>query len=134
MLSNWTCVKICCLLFFGTKFNLSVKIQKSLGKQEISIYQHFLLFLQNFQMHSPLRVLKLRSSSIWIRVNPFPNKTCFFYVSVVHVFWKHYGKRKNCLQQAISPFPSVFSSFEWTSASFIKFEIFVCNISEFGRV
>ena len=33
-----------------------------------------------------------------------------FYVSSVQVFWKHCGKRRNCSQLAISPFPTVFST------------------------
>ena len=31
-------------------------------------------------------------------------------MSAVQVFWKHCGKRKNCSQRAISPFPTVFST------------------------
>ena len=33
-----------------------------------------------------------------------------FYVSAFQVFWKQYGKRKNCSKRAISPFPTVFSN------------------------
>ena len=33
-----------------------------------------------------------------------------FYVSTVQIFWKHWGKRRNCSYRAISPFPSVFST------------------------
>ena len=33
-----------------------------------------------------------------------------FYVSAAQVFWKHCGKRRNCSQRAISPFPAVFST------------------------
>ena len=32
------------------------------------------------------------------------------YVSALQIFWKHCGKRTNCLLQAISPFPTVFST------------------------
>ena len=38
-----------------------------------------------------------------IMINPFPKKPGF-HMSVVQTFWKHYGKRRNCLRQAISPF------------------------------
>ena len=31
-------------------------------------------------------------------------------LSAVYVFWKHCGKRRNCLLQAISPFPTLFST------------------------
>ena len=33
-----------------------------------------------------------------------------FYVSAVQVFWKLFGKRRNCLWLAISPFSTVFST------------------------
>ena len=33
-----------------------------------------------------------------------------FYVSAVKVFWKHFGKRRNCSLRAISSFPAVFST------------------------
>ena len=33
-----------------------------------------------------------------------------FYVSAVHSFLKHCGKRRNCSSRAISPFPTVFST------------------------
>ena len=39
------------------------------------------------------------------RVNPFPNKSRFF-----HVDLKHWGKRRNCFYQAISPFSEVFTT------------------------
>ena len=33
-----------------------------------------------------------------------------FYVSAVQIFRKHCGKRRNCSQRAISPFPTAFST------------------------
>ena len=33
-----------------------------------------------------------------------------FYLPAVQVSWKHCGKRRNCSQRAISPFPTVFST------------------------
>ena len=33
-----------------------------------------------------------------------------FYMSAVQVCWKHWGKRRICSLQAISPFPTVFST------------------------
>ena len=35
-----------------------------------------------------------------------------FYVYAVQVFWKHCGKRRNCSWRAISPFPTVFSTYQ----------------------
>ena len=43
---------------------------------------------------------------VWILSQTNPD--C--YVSAVQVFWKHCGKRRNCLQGAISPFSTVFST------------------------
>ena len=58
-----------------------------------------------------------------------------FYVSAVNVFWKHCGKRRNCLLQAISPFPTVFSTH---LENFLPFssvlKIVVCSVFQFGRV
>ena len=34
-----------------------------------------------------------------------------FYVSAVQAFWKHYGKRRNCLQEQFLLFPQCFLSF-----------------------
>ena len=58
-----------------------------------------------------------------------------FYVSAVQVFEKHCVKRRNCSQQAIRPFPSVFlCPLGQLSSIFIKFRIVVCNLFQFGRV
>ena len=58
-----------------------------------------------------------------------------FYVSAVHVFWKHYGKRKKLLITSnFSFFPSVFYPFEEFSAIFNKFEIVVCKLFQFETV
>ena len=51
-----------------------------------------------------------------------------FCMSAVWVFWKHWGKRRNCLWQAISPFPTVFSTLWELSAIFMKFKIVVCKL------
>ena len=61
-------------------------------------------------------------------INPFPNKPWFLCV------WKHSRKRRNCLLQAISPFPSVFYLFEELAAIFMQFEIVICELFQFGRV
>ena len=39
----------------------------------------------------------------------FPKQALVFYVSAAQVFWKHCGKRRNCSELAISPFPTMFS-------------------------
>ena len=52
-----------------------------------------------------------------------------FYMSAVQVIWNHWGKRSN-----FSFSHSVFYPFEELSAIFIKFEIVVYKVFEFGRV
>ena len=42
--------------------------------------------------------------------NPFPNKSWFLCVSSNKSFKNTVAKRTNCLQRAISPFPTVFST------------------------
>ena len=42
-------------------------------------------------------------------LNPFPNNSWFLHLWGTSLL-KHYGKRRNCLWQAISPFPIVFST------------------------
>ena len=52
-----------------------------------------------------------------------------FYISAVKVFWKHCGKRRNCSFSHI-----VFYTFREHSATFVKFEIVVCEVFEFWQV
>ena len=58
-----------------------------------------------------------------------------FHVSAVQVFGKHCGKRRKLLVTTNFSFShSVFYSFRKLSAIFIKFEIVVCKLFQFGRV
>ena len=60
---------------------------------------------------------------------PFPQTSLGFFMHAVQVFRKHYGKRRNSLQQAISPFPhSVSYPFRELPANFIKYEFVVCKL------
>ena len=71
--------------------------------------------------------LKHYSSALLKKKNP-----CF-YVSAVSLL-KNFQKRKNCLQRAFPPFPSVFCTLLDNFVIFIKFKIVVCKPFEFGRV
>ena len=52
-----------------------------------------------------------------------------FYVSAVQVYWKHSGKRRNCSQQAISPFPTVFATLRKNFLPFLSnLKIVVCKL------
>ena len=56
------------------------------------------------------------------------------YVSAVQVFWKHWEKEKLIVTSNFSFSHSVFYPFGELSTIFIKFEIVVCNLFQFGRV
>ena len=62
----------------------------------------------------------------------FPNKPCF-YVSTVQVFRKHWGKEKLLIMSNFSFSNNVFYPLGELSAIFIKFEIVVCKLLQFGR-
>ena len=96
--------------------------------------QHFLAFQGQFSdFESKLRC-RLQTLSIWtsLTCNRFPNKP-WFYVFAVQVFWKHCGEKmlemSNCFFTHI-----VFYPFEELSTIFIKFEIVVCKLFQFGPV
>ena len=64
----------------------------------------------------------------WHKILTLSQTSPSFHLFAVEAFWKHCGKRRNCLQRAISPFPTVFSTkFRDFSAIFIK-------PFQFGRV
>ena len=68
-----------------------------------------------------------------ILLNPFPNNSWVLCVCSTSL-WKHCRKRRNCLQLAISPFPTVFCPFRELSAIFIKFENVICKLFQlFGK-
>ena len=57
-----------------------------------------------------------------------------FYVCAVEVFWKHWEKEKLLVSSNFSFSHSVFYPFEELYAIFIKIEIVVCKLCQFGRV
>ena len=57
-----------------------------------------------------------------------------FYVSAVQVFWKHWEKEKLLVTSNFSFSRSVLYPFGEFSAIFIKLEIVVCKLFQFGRV
>ena len=67
-------------------------------------------------------------------INPFPNKPWFLRVcseSLLKTLWE---KEKLLIMSNFSFFHSVFYPFGELSAIFIKFEIIVCKLLQFGRV
>ena len=58
-----------------------------------------------------------------------------FYVFAEQVFWKHWGEKEKLLLTSNFYFSrSVFYLFGEFSAIFIKYEIAVCKLFQFGRV
>ena len=56
-------------------------------------------------------------------------------MSAVQVFWKHFGEKEKLLVMSNFSFSgSVFYLFGEFSAIFIKFEIVICKVFQFGRV
>ena len=67
-------------------------------------------------------------------VEPFPNKPWFLFVcrtSLLKTLWE---KEKILVTSNFPLSHSVFYSFEELSAIFVKFEIVVCKLFQFGRV
>ena len=81
------------------------RVENIVGKWENAGNQHFLLFPQCFQKSFSVGVV--RSWLCGKELTLFQTSPGF-YVSAVQVYWKQCGKRRNCLQWAISAFPSVF--------------------------
>ena len=63
----------------------------------------------------------------------FQTSLCF-YVSAVHVFWKHWEKEKLLILNNFSFSLSVFYTFGELSAIFIRLQIVICKLLRFGRV
>ena len=76
---------------------LSKPVENTVGKGEIASYEQFLLFPQCFQKACFPEASK--GVIVWEWVNPFPNKQLFLPACST-----------SCSQQAISPFPTVFTT------------------------
>ena len=57
-----------------------------------------------------------------------------FYVSAAQGFWKHWDKKKLLVTSNFLFSPSVFYPFRELSPIFIKFEIVICKLFQFGKV
>ena len=94
------------------------------GKKENAGNQHFLLFprflplSKQISIFQPHLFCRLQMLSIWTSLQfchlvknlTLSQTSPVFYMSRIQVFWKHYGKRRNCSWWAIFPFPTVFST------------------------
>ena len=138
------------------------RVENTVGKGEIARKEQFLFFpkcflpfrrtfcsihqiwnchLQTLSICKSLlfviweRVKLLVSVKVMMGVLTLSQTSPCFYVSAVQAFWKHWGKRRNYSEGAISPFPTlVFHLCRKLSAIFIKFDIVVCKLFQFGRV
>ena len=66
--------------------------------------------------------------------NPFPNKPWFLRVCITRLLKTLWEKEKLLVTSNFSFSHSVFHTLEELSSIFIKFEIVVCNLFQFGRV
>ena len=66
--------------------------------------------------------------------NCFPNKPCFFTCLQCKSFENTVGKEKLLIRSNFSSSNSVFYPYRELSANFIKCEIVVCKLFQFGRV
>ena len=80
-------------------------MQPNLALHSLLFYPYF---LTNEHHNIPLH--RLKSVCIILDNLTLSQTSPGFHVSVVQVFWKHCGKRRNCSLRAISPFPTVFST------------------------
>ena len=67
-------------------------------------------------------------------VNPFPNKLGFLHVCRTNLLKTLWEKEKLLVTNNFSFSNSVFYPFEELSAIFVKFEIVICKLLQFGRV
>ena len=71
---------------------------------------------------------------LFLKINPFPNKPWFLCVCSASLFKTLWEKEKLLVTSNFSFSQSVFNPFEELSSIFIKFEIVVCKLFQFGRV
>ena len=109
-----------------------IRVENIVGKGENAGYQHFLLFPQCFQKASFQEASK--GVIVWEWVNPFPNKPRFLCVRrsvLLNTLWE---KEKFLVMSYFSFSRSVFYSFGVLSDIFIKFDIVICKLFQFGKV
>ena len=70
----------------------------------------------------------------YIRFNPFPNKPWFLHVCSTSLLKTLWEKDKLLLRSNFSFSHNVFYPFGELSSIFVKFEIVVCKLFQFGRV
>ena len=108
------------------------KFENVVGKGENAGYQHLLLFPQWFSKASLSRVVKTRDCLV--RVNPFPNKPWFLRDCITSLLKAQQEKEKVLVMSNISFSCSAFYLFQELSATFNKFQIFICKHFQFRRV
>ena len=109
------------------------------GKEENAGYQYFLHFPTMFLKDLFLLVIKTKDRLVkgevrQFRFNPFPNKPWFLRVCSTSLLKTLLEKEKLLVMGNFSFSHSVFNPFEELSSIFIKFEIVVCKVFEFGSV
>ena len=81
--------------------------------------------------------MKIQWKSLYelkLTINPFPNKPWFLRVCSTSLLKTLWEKEKLLVNSNFSFFHSIFYPFGKPSAIFIKIEIVVCKLFQFGRV
>ena len=126
MLSPWTMLKI---LSFGKKLKRGIYSHSSSINNRVQFMKNILFFSAFL-----LCVTSTYCSILRMNSKPFPKQslvfTCLRYKS-----FENTGKREKLLVTSNFSFShSIFYWFGELSTTFIKFEIVVCNLFQFGRV
>ena len=79
-------------------------------------------------------IIVLLSQNVFSPFNPFPNKPWFLHVCMPSLLKTLWEKEKLLIMSNFSFSHSVFSPFSELSAIFIRFEIVVCKLFQFGGV
>ena len=107
-------------------------IENIVGKGEIAHFEQFHLFPQCFPKDRFFNLLK------WVymeeRLNPFPHNDAFWRPGETSLLKTLREKEKLLVTSSFSFSHSVFYPFGQLSAIFVKFEIVVYKLLQFGRV
>ena len=131
-----------CLCFCSTRFLKTLEKEKLLVRSNFYFSHSMIYPFENFVTVSSnlklliqmLPVLKSLKFVVRERVTPFLNKPWFLCVCIICLLKTQWEKEKLLVVSNFSFSHSVFYLFQKLSAIFIKFEIVVCKLFQFGRI
>ena len=116
-------------LFFLAYFRLS-PLQKHVRKVVSGFGKKLVVLVLGWESQET----HVRRRMPWYDLNPFPNKPWFLRVCSTSLLKTLWEKEKLLVTSNFSFSHSVFNLFKELSFIFIKFEIVVCKLFQFGRV